>query len=136
MTRDDTGLGEPRHLVRGERPARDRDERLRPALRGVAEALGLAAREDQRFHVGRRFRLALGRLGQDVERRDGAADALVGEAGGAHGSRIEQVAPVDDQRVAHRGAHLLGREVGELRPFRDDHRGVGAATASSGVSKS
>ena len=81
ITRDTPASREPRDLVRGERPARDGDERLRPALRRVAEALGLAARQDQRLHLRRRFGLALGRLGQDVERRDGASDPLVREAG-------------------------------------------------------
>ena len=39
----DARRGEERDLVGGERPPRDRDERLRPALRRVAEPLGLAA---------------------------------------------------------------------------------------------
>ncbi len=46
----DARFGEPRHLIRGEGPAGDGNERLRAALRGVAEALGLAARQDQGFH--------------------------------------------------------------------------------------
>ncbi len=46
----DAGGREAADLVRGERTARDVDERLRPALRCVAEALGLAAREEDRLH--------------------------------------------------------------------------------------
>ena len=37
-------------LVGGQRPAPDLDERLGLALRGLAEPLGLAARQDDRFH--------------------------------------------------------------------------------------
>ena len=37
-------------LVRGERPAADLDQRLRTALGGLAEPLGLAAGEDDRLH--------------------------------------------------------------------------------------
>ena len=48
----------------------DVDERLRPAARGVAEALGLPAREDDRLHYCcGELRLGLGRLGQRGERR-------------------------------------------------------------------
>src|SRR5712691_6384085 len=43
-------FGQTRHLVRGEGPTGDGDERLRTALRRIAEALGLAARQDQRLH--------------------------------------------------------------------------------------
>src|SRR5262245_25361650 len=46
----DTRLCESRNLIRGERPARDGDQRLRAALRRVAEALCLAAGQDQRLH--------------------------------------------------------------------------------------
>ena len=50
ITRLDARLREPRDLVRGERLARDVDERLRAAAGRVAQALGLAAREDDRLH--------------------------------------------------------------------------------------
>src|SRR5205823_11682714 len=77
-----TGPRETADLVRGERPARDVDERLRASAGSVTEPLGLAAGEEDRFHRALPFelRLALGRLGQDVRRRRRAADALVGEA--------------------------------------------------------
>ena len=56
--RDDHALDargrEPSDLVRGERPAGDVDERLRPPAAGVAEALGLAARQDDRLHYSLR----------------------------------------------------------------------------------
>src|SRR5262249_14435272 len=42
---------EPAHLVCGERLPGDLDEGLRPAPRGVAEALGPAAREDDRLQA-------------------------------------------------------------------------------------
>src|SRR5919201_1751652 len=41
---------EQAELVGEQRPARDLDERLRPAARGVAEPLGLAAGKDDCFH--------------------------------------------------------------------------------------
>ena len=40
--------------VRQQRPSRDGDERLRQALRDVAEALRLPAGEDERLHQARR----------------------------------------------------------------------------------
>ena len=107
----------------------DGHERLRPALRGVAEPLGLAAGEDDRLHVRRAVsRLALGASragrraarprGRCPRRRSRPRACLLG---------VEQVAPVDDQRVAHRRAHLLARELAQLGPLGHDHRGVGAA---------
>ena len=46
------GGGQLLDLVGGQRPARELDERLRTPVRGLAEALGLAARQDDRFHYG------------------------------------------------------------------------------------
>ena len=46
----DPGGREAADLVLGERPAGDIDERLRPALRGVAQALRLPAREQDCLH--------------------------------------------------------------------------------------
>ena len=46
----DPSGSEQRHLVGGERPARDPHERLRAPFGRRAEALGLAAREDDRLH--------------------------------------------------------------------------------------
>jgi hypothetical protein len=46
----DPGGSEAADLVLGERPARDVDERLRPALCGVAQALRLPTREEDRLH--------------------------------------------------------------------------------------
>jgi hypothetical protein len=54
----DPRAGEPRDLVRGQRPPGDRDEGLRTPLRGLAEALGLAPGQDDRLHGGRRLRPA------------------------------------------------------------------------------
>ena len=47
------GAHEPQHLVLGERPAADADERLGEAAGGVAEALRLASGEDERLHQRR-----------------------------------------------------------------------------------
>ena len=103
----DARLGEQSDLVRGQRAAPDRDERLGPALGCVAEPLGLSAGEDDRLH-GRLGELVLGlaRLGQPRERRGGPADAFIREAGLPDRVRIEDVPPVDDQRVPHRVANL------------------------------
>ena len=49
----DAGADEPQHLVLGERAAADLDERLRKPAGGVAEALRLAACEDERLHQRR-----------------------------------------------------------------------------------
>jgi hypothetical protein len=46
----DARPAQTRHLVREERPACDRDERLRLSLRRGAEAFRLAACEDDRLH--------------------------------------------------------------------------------------
>ena len=46
----DGGRRELLDLVSHQRLARDLDQRLRAATRGVAETLGLAAGEDDRFH--------------------------------------------------------------------------------------
>ena len=46
----DTGVREAADLVLDDRATRDLDEGLRQASGGVPEALGLAAREDQRLH--------------------------------------------------------------------------------------
>ena len=93
------GADEPRDRVLGERIAGDRDERLRLSLRRLAEPLRLAAREEERLHQALRLR--------DVIR---PADALVLEAGRPRLHRIEQVAPVDDQRARHGVAHLGRRD--------------------------
>ncbi len=53
-TRDDhpgdARAGQATDLVRGQRLVRDLDQRLRAAARGVTEALGLAAGQDDRLH--------------------------------------------------------------------------------------
>src|SRR3712207_982905 len=64
--------------------------------------------------------------GLDGDAVEGAADALVGQAGVAHGLRVEEVAPVDEHVAAHARGNLAEVEVGELRPLRDEHDGVGA----------
>ena len=94
------GVDEPRDGVLREREAGDRDERLRQALRRLAEPLRLAARKEKRLHqlTGTRRRL----------RRP--ADRLVLEARGRDGGGIEEVAAVDDERTRHRLAHLVARE--------------------------
>src|SRR3954468_1344721 len=57
----------------------------------------------------------------------GTADALVCEAGGHERVTVEEVASVDDQRVAHTLLDLAGPvELRELRPFGHEHRTVGA----------
>ena len=64
ITRVDAGVREPADLVRDQRLSGDVDERLRPAARRVAHALGLAAREDDRLH--RRSARRKRRLGSGV----------------------------------------------------------------------
>src|ERR1043166_6097444 len=46
----DPGCGELLHLIGDQRLARDLDQCLRAATRGVAETLGFAAGEDDRLH--------------------------------------------------------------------------------------
>ncbi len=48
----DTGVRQATDLVSGERLPGDLDERLRPSSGGLAEALGLAAGENDRLHAG------------------------------------------------------------------------------------
>ena len=55
ITRSTPACAEPADLVGGERLAGDVDERLRPPAGRVAEALGLAAAEDDRLHWLRRW---------------------------------------------------------------------------------
>ena len=58
--------------------------------------------------------------------RGPATDPLVGEARGLEPPRIEEVAPVHDQRVRHPPGELLPVELGELGPFGDQDRRIGA----------
>src|SRR3954447_794089 len=69
-------------------------------------------------------------------RRDvgGAADALICEAGGHERVTVEEVASVDDQRVAHALLDLAGPvELRELRPFGHENRTVGAVERVQGA---
>src|SRR6478672_9651441 len=54
------------------------------------------------------------------------ADALVGEARRGEQLAVEEVAAVDDERALHRPVRRSPVEVPELRPFGDQHGGVGA----------
>src|SRR4051812_45993312 len=60
-------------------------------------------------------------------------DALVDQAGRAHGRRVEGVAPVDEQRAGHRAGDGFEVERLELVPLGDEHDGVGVAHAAEGV---
>ena len=107
----DPGRREPLDRVRGERLPRHLHERLRLALRGLAEPLGLAAGEDERLHE-----LTVGR----------AADRVVHEAGVPHRGGIQHVAAVDEERTAHAGRRVAPVELRQLGPLRHEHRRVGA----------
>src|SRR3954471_5735574 len=58
--------------------------------------------------------------------RSAPPDALVGEARAGDAGAVERVAPVDDEVAPHAGGHLRPVEVGELRPFGDEHDRIGA----------
>src|SRR5215211_5451428 len=58
--------------------------------------------------------------------RSAPPDALVDEPRAGDAGAVERVAPVDDQVAAHARGHLRPVEVGELRPFGDEHDRVGA----------
>src|SRR3954452_2897998 len=58
--------------------------------------------------------------------RSAPPDALVGEPRAGDAVPVERVAPVDDEVAAHARGHLGPVEVGELRPFGDEHDRVGA----------
>src|SRR3954447_140128 len=60
-------------------------------------------------------------------------DALVEQAGRAHGLRVERVAPVDEHRARHRVGDPGEVELLELVPLRHEHDGIGAAHASERV---
>ena len=74
------------------------------------------------------LRLALGRLRKDVERRDGAADALVDEAGGARAPRGRAGCGRRRSAASRIASRTSGvGEVAQLRPLGHDHGRVGAA---------
>ena len=111
-------VDEPRDGVLREREPADRDERLRQALRRVAEPFRLTAREDKRLHQLTGTAVAF--VGRPIASYSKPAAAIA--------AAIEEVPPVDDERPRHRVAHLVAREhVAQLRPLRHDDRGVRAA---------
>ena len=58
-----------------------------------------------------------------------AADAVVGEAGGAHLGRAPDVAAVEQHRLLHQRLQALERRAAELVPLGDQHQRVGALGA-------
>src|ERR671928_712152 len=57
------------------------------------------------------------------------ADALVLQAGGEDGCRVERVAPVDHEPARHRGRDLAPVQVEEVAPLGHEHDRVGVAHA-------
>lgn len=58
--------------------------------------------------------------------RDRPADTVISEPERPHLLGVEDVAQVDDARLAHHFLEAAGIEAAELVPFGDDHQHVGA----------
>src|SRR3954451_20488485 len=61
------------------------------------------------------------------------SDALVDQAGGAHGSRVERVTPIDQDGACHRLGDLGEVDLLELVPLGDEHDGIGVLHAADRV---
>ena len=118
MTRSTPAFREPPDLPGEERAPADRHERLRQAAGGVAEALRLAAGEDDRLHQAGAF----GARGRSP--RIGSPPARI-----ASGSSM--LRPSTNTARAHRRRDRPPVDVGELGPLRDEHDRVGVRAAAS-----
>src|SRR6266508_283188 len=73
-----------------------------------------------------RGRLWLPRLREAFERRRRPPDPFIDEPRGPRVGGIQEVATVDDERVAHQLAHLRRRKGAEIVPLGHDYGGIGS----------